>query len=561
MLERSRMGNMTSRRVLLSVVIIVLVSLASFWGINKIFFQQDEWLGLGGAIYRQESFGTLGSIAQIFNFRNKNESIRFLPIASISNYFVYNNLKLNFTAYGILALVLIISCALALNLTVHKLTNSYLFSSLTTALWITNNLGYQSFTWIGTLVPTVVSTLFFILGLYLLLLFSEKRNIYILILSLFSVVLSLLSKEYSVFYVFPYIGLIWFFFKEKFNILSKIKLTILFLVPLVISFFIPRVIYSLYGQSDFTPSISPGDKHDLIYNAFLLPAKSLFHVFLSSEQIHKLVYSVSRTTFENQTDGFVVHRIVGDAFSLLIAFYIMLFVGIVLCFSNKENKKIILFSLFSFFTSLAPFIVFKQVGTILEPRFYILPAFFSSLLAVSTISSLTSRLKLFGKALTVLFILPLLVMNIRGVKKMLAIDIEVGRYRKGMLDTVKEIKPYLGKNPVFYFFTDHTGFWEFQSGFGQTLAVWLYDSGKVPKEALTDRDFWDPSYEGLKQYSTGKYGYFMTFKKLAKALKENPDVSLDQVHAYYWDYQKHTVKNVSEDIREKLKKSIAHEEN
>ena len=161
---------------ILSLSIIILTALLSFWNINQIFFQQDEWLGLGGAIYRQETFGTLGSITQIFNFQTQNESIRFLPVTSLLNFFVYNKFGLNIKAYSILALVLIISCAIALNITVQKLTNSYLLSTLVSTLWITNNLAYQAFTWIGTLVPTLISTLSFILGLYFLLLYNEKRK-------------------------------------------------------------------------------------------------------------------------------------------------------------------------------------------------------------------------------------------------------------------------------------------------------------------------------------------------------------------------------------------------
>lgn len=543
--------NKTAR---VSFIFIISVILFSYWGIWNIFFQQDEWLGVGGALYRQETFGTLGSIGQVFNFETRNESTRFLPVAAILNHFVYSNIGLNFNIYGILALFLVIASALVLNLTIQKLTNSWLLSALVSIFWVTNNLAYQAFTWIGTLVPTVASALFFMGGLYFLLLFNEKRKNLYIVLSFLSVLISLFSKEYSYFYVFPYIAIIWFFFRDKIGITRKLGLIFLFLTPLLISIFLPRGIYLLYGQSNFAPPIGAAGITDTIYNVFLLPAKSLYHVFLPSSLIHEHVYSISRTVFENQTDGFVISRIVGDAFSLLVAFYILLVVALTLAFAKSDIKKLILFSLFSFFASFAPFIIFKNSDVILEPRFYILPAVFSSLLTVSVIYAFTSKLKYASKFLTVLIIAPLLLFNIQGVKKMLAIDVEVGTYRRGMLNTVSEVKPSLAKDNIFYFFTGHTGFWEFQSGFGQTLAVWLYDTGEIPKEVLVDRDFWDLSFEGIKEYPEGKYGYFMTYGTLTKALQENPDISLGQVHSYYWDYQKHTVENVSEEIREKLVK-------
>lgn len=135
---------------------------------------------------------------------------------------------------------------------------------------------------------------------------------------------------------------------------------------------------------------------------------------------------------------------------------------------------------------------------------------------------------------------------------MLAQDVMIGNYRKGILETVSAVKPNLGQDNIFYFFTDHTGFWEFQSGFGQTLAVWLYDTGKISKEALTDRDYWDLSYEGIKSYKKGKYGYFMTYSKLLTALSENRDIPISSVRSFYWDYQHHSVKDVSVEIQNRL---------
>ena len=48
----------------------------------------------------------------------------------------------------------------------------------------------------------------------------------------------------------------------------------------------------------------------------------------------------------------------------------------------------------------------------------------------------------------------------------------------------------------------------------------------------------------------------MTYDKRLTALKENPDIQLDSVHAYYWDYQQHTVTNVSDEITQKLNKDL-----
>lgn len=547
------------RPTLVSIFLILLTTLTTFWGINRIFFQQDEWLGLGGAIYRQETLGTLGSIVQIFNFQTKNESTRFLPITSIANYLVYINFKLNTSAYGLLSITIATICALLITSIVYKLTNSYLISTITSILWLTNNLAYQAFTWIATMMPSLLSVLFFLLGLYFLLVFNEKKKRHFYVASITCVVLSLLSKESGIFYLITYTTVIWFFFKKEFNKTKKAKLTVLLLVPLLISVFFPRLLFSLYNQNNFSPPVASTNGTGVVYNLFLIPARSLFHIYFPQTKIYELSYLANSVHYSTQTNGFVVESIVADSLSLLISFYFLLAVFVIVLIVKAEHRKIILFSLTSFFASTLPFIIFKNDTAVLETRFYIFPALWAGLLLSSALSALFSRLGKFRNLLMILVSAPVIFYYVTGVHKLLAQDVLVGNYRKNIINTVSQIKPELGQNNVFYFYTDNNGFYEFQSGFGQTLAVFLYNSGKIPREVLTDRDYWDPSFEGLKSFSRGKFGYFMTYTKLVEALKNNKDINLDSVYSFYWDSSKHTVKNVSDDIRKKLRTDTANE--
>ncbi len=551
----------TFRLALTSSILIILVSLISFWKINQIFFQQDEWLGLGGAIYRQETLGTLGSVAQIFNFQNKNESTRFLPVTSIANYLAYTNFRLNTGIYGLLSLTIVIVCALLINSIVYKLTNSYLISTGTSILWVTNNLAYQAFTWIATMMPSLLTVLFFLLGLYFLLVFNEKKKNHFFVASIICVTLSLLSKESSIFYLITYSTVIWFFFKKEFSKFKKIKLTVLLFTPLLIGLFFPRLLFSLYGQKNFSPSVASANRVETAYNLLLIPARSLFHVYFPQTKIYELTYLANNIHYSAQTNGFVVESIITDALSLLIAFYLLLAIFIVVLIAKTEHRKIILFSLISFFASTLPFVIFKNDAAVLENRFFIFPALWAGLLLSSIVFALFSRFGKFRNVLMILVLGPVVLFYVSGIHKSLAQDILVGSYRKDIVNTVSEIKPELKKNNVFYFYTDNNGFYEFQSGFGQTLAVFLYESGKIPREVLIDRDYWDPSFEGLKSFNQGKFGYFMTYTKLAEALKNNNDINLDSVYSFYWDIQKHSVKNVSENIREKLKIDTTNEKN
>lgn len=557
--ERLNMHGM--RFVLASIIVIIFVTLTAFWGINGIFFQQDEWLGLGGAISRHETLGTLGSIAQIFNFQVKNESTRFLPITSMANYLAYSNFRLNTGAYGLLSITIATICALLINSIVYKLTKSYLISTTTSILWITNNLAYQAITWIATTMPSLLTVLFFLLGLYFLILFNKKKKNHFYVASLICVVLSLLSKESSIFYLLTYSMVVWFFFKEGFSQFQKVKLTVLLCLPLLISLALPRLLFSLYNQNNFSPAVASASRIETAYNMFLVPARSLFHVYFPQTKIYELTYLANNIHYSGQTNGFVVESIIADAFSLLISFYFLLTIFIVVLTVKIGHRKIILFSLVSFFASTLPFIIFKNDTAILETRFYTFPALWASLLLSSTFFAVFSKIGKFRNALMLLVVVPIILYYILGIQRALARDILIGNYRKGILNTVARVKPQLKNNNIFYFFTEANGFYEFQSGFGQTLAVFLYDSGNIPREILVDRDYWDPSFEGLKSFDQGKFGYFMSYDKLRQALKENPEVTLDQTFSFYWNPQKHTVTNVSAEIRDKLRKDITNEKN
>ncbi len=550
-----------NKTTLLSVMVIICVILFSYWGIWNIFFQQDEWLGLGGALYRHQTFGTLGTIVQVFNFHNANETVRFLPVTSILNYLLYSNLGINIPVYGLLSLLIAVICGLIFNQIVYKLTNSRLISTMAATFWVTNNLAYQAFTWIATMVPSLLTTLFFLLSLYLFLLYKENKRKAYLITSIVLIVLSLFSKESSAFYIVTYLLIVWYFFKGRLFAKEKTKLVLLLVIPLAVSIIIPRLISLSYNQGNFSPSIDSANQSEIIYNLFLIPARSLSQVYFPQEKIYELAYDANKIHYSGQTNGFVVESIIAESTSLLVSFYFLLGVFIMTSLAQVKQRKIIYLSLASFFASTLPFIIFKNETAVLENRFYIFPALWAALLLSLFIYVLCSRIPKIKTPLILLIFASIIFYNMAGINKHLKQDILTGHYRSNMLNTISSVKPNLDKNNVFYFYSENNGFYEFQSGTGQMLATWLYDSGKIPKETLIDRDFWDLSYEGIKTYPDGKYGYFMTYDKLLVGLKQNPDIGVDNVHSFYWDPAKHSVTDVSENIRQKLKKDGIDEKN
>lgn len=538
---------------LLPIVVIILVTLVTFSDIQKIFFQQDEWLGLGGALYRRDSGGLIYVLGEIVS--NFYQHPRFLPVTSLSNYVVYNLFGLNFSYYGIFALILAITNALLVNLVIHKLTRSYLISVAVSLFWVTNNLSYQSITWIGTLIPSQLSFSLFILSLYFLLIYAEQRfkKKRYLILSIAFISISLLSKEGGAFYIAVFPLLAWYHYSNV-HLKEKIKLVLFLCIPLIIIFVLPRLFLPPRPDIlEFTGGKAISSQN-MVYNAFLLPARTIFQVFLPQKQIYEFIYS-SKKIHYNEQDG-VAEDIRADAFSLLVSFYTLFFVLLATTLIKDKNRTLGLLSVVGLFVSTLPFIMFENKEAIMDPRYYTFPALWGGLLLFSLIGGMVNSIPKFNRQIIVIAIIVVTAFNISGIKLLLAGDIKTGQYRKDMLNQLTELKPDLHNNNVFYFFTENNGFYEFQSGFGQTLAVWLYDTGKIPRPVLTDLDFMNYYYEGIKSYPEGKYGYFMTYQKLIEALKNNPEISLNEVHAYYWNHPKHTIKNVTLEIQDELNQDL-----
>lgn len=551
MLKRLKIKNKHT----LPFLIIFVVLIFTFWQISNIFFQQDEWLGLGNAFTYRARNGLFSLLKA--SFLPNYALSRYLPFTGIINYLVFNTFQKNASLYGFLGLFMALVNSGLLYLMAYRLTKSRIVGIFTALLWVTNNLALQSITWIGTMLPSQFAMLFFLLGFNNLTLFLESKNRKKLFLFVVFLMTSVFIKEQGIYYLAPVFLLVFFWDESKKNDLGeKINNFLRTALPAILFLILPRILNILRGYTvNVSPSQEPSSFGNIIFNIFLLPARSIAHIFVSPGTLYKYIYLASQTHYSQITDGSVIETMGGDIFSLLVSFYIICGLFFMSLVFKARQKKFVVICLTSFFASTIPFVLYKNTNAILEPRYYTHLALWGSLLVVFCFYSFFSNIKRLGKFWAVLFLLLLLINNILGVKKVLGDDIKTGNYRKNILKTVSQSESYLAEDNIFYFFTDGGGFYEFQSGFGQTLAVWFFDTGKIPKGVLQDQDFWDPSYEGVKDYQGNKYGYFMDYDKMVRSLQE-AELKEDSVIAFYWDTQKRNVTNVTKKIREKLSKDL-----
>jgi len=528
---------------LFSVVILIIIMVIAFWNVNNIFFQQDEWLGLGNAF----SFRAGGGIRQIMQevFWPNHSVSRILPLTGLTNYVVFNTFKLNPWAYGLLAVSVASVNAILLYLILQKWLESHILGVMVASLWITNNLALQSITWIGTFIPSQFSVLFLLLAWYS----WQRQRLWLTVALMWA---SLWYKEMAPFYIILFPILAWL--QKKLTVKTLIILTL----PLVIMLGLPKLINLTRNLPIVvSPSLVPVTNENVFYNMWLLPARTLAHIFLPTNSLYKIFYRVDAIHYGIIGNGQIVESVVGDAFSLLVSFYILLAIFSLTALGKGPHSEAVWISLMVLFISILPYALFNNQNAILEPRYYIYPALAAYLaIVVSVYRVFKASPKYIGSLILVLIFSPLLRQNILGVQANLSWDIQTGQYRRQILKTVDSVRNNLGKNNIFLFSAPQGGFYEFQSGFGQTLAVWFYDTGKIPVEVLRDRDFWELGYEGIKNYSGRKYGYFMNYDKLLSVVKNDVELNPNQIIAFMWNSQNHTVKNNTQEVREKLKRDL-----
>lgn len=83
------------------------------------------------------------------------------------------------------------------------------------------------------------------------------------------------------------------------------------------------------------------------------------------------------------------------------------------------------------------------------------------------------------------------------------------------------------------------------------MEVWYYDSGNIPKGFLEENFLWDLGSQGYRKAANGGFGYFQDLDKMVEAIKEN-NLSLNLVHAYFYDAQNKRITNNTGEIKRKV---------
>lgn len=507
------------------------------------FFQQDEWFSFGWFVIH----------------RNLNlfERLKFVFAPSVGHYNPLTNLLqdrlyyfwglnyFNFATVGIfLHLMVVLMFYFFARLFFEK---NKLILFLTTILFGLTASIHQGVSWVVADLSTLIASFFGLISASTFLIFNDNKKTNYLIYSMLSLIVSLLFKEVAIGLFLLYFIYLYLYDKSE-SRYKNIKLVFLvgflYLALRVSMVFLPGITNDKLVTASQPISL-------VFYNLFTIPLKIMTQTIFTSDFLMEISMYASNFYSVNKTMGFL---------SISIGVFLTLWLAKNL-YSNEKYKnygKNILFCFGwvvanSFIFSMSP----ETSGSIIavdSRNLYFVATGFSILVAliIKILSGNDSKKIIW-------YFLPLLAFNLYWLNHNLDKVVQPGQIRRQILGQIKNDYPDLPNKVVFYVSSDasYYGLPEkdkilpFQSGLGQTLVAWYFDSEAYPDSFYQDRFLWDIKSQGYKEAGDIGFGYFRDYGLLKQTVQEY-NLPAESVIAYSWDSQTMSLINITQKIRTKL---------
>lgn len=535
-------------------VILTLLFIITYWRVPFIFFVQDEWQVLGLVIDQ--------GLGIVLRGLGDEKIFHFIPVNNFLNFLSFKLFHLQYPLYNIAGLLF----HLANGLLVYKLSkvifDSARLALISSVVFITSAIPSQLIMWPVVSLNTI-SLSFALLAWISMLEIRDIKNYWNLGIAVaFFVLLSLLTLEYSI-GLLVFIPLVASIYLGR----RRIKQIFAFLLPLFLIIFIYfglRLYPILY--SPYQSSISPVAKANLSQEKIIeFPVRYFAQTFIPQRFIEDYSNILS-LKFNKPPEYFFI---TGTFFFGVIILSVLLS----LIFFRKSTKRVnhwrenlVVPTLFVLCASL-PFLFIPGLAgrfDLYPPRYLYFGLVGSSLLITSLAALAFSTRKKIILLIPSLFLLSYIGFNIKENWRLSDNLYRNGQMRLGILREIKEKYPVLPQKTVFYTESDATSYglppeeriFPFQSGFGQTLLVWYYESEKFPKEFYQDKFLWEITDEEYKEAGLKGFGYFRNFDKLVKVVLEN-GIDPDSVFAFSYDSKEYKLTDITHQTRGEISGFIA----
>lgn len=530
------------------IILLLSITLYTFWDIRLIFYQQDEWKVLG-------EYFAMNSFREIFDRVNSFKAIlgegRILSL--VTGYLLLKGFPFESYPLALYSFLLHFLNGILVYWLGNKLIGNKLYSLVAAIFFIVCAVSYNTVSWYSTSIGTLpavslilLSVLFFWKGI-------EGKNKYSF-LAFFLLFFSQLFKEIG-YFLFLFLPLSEFLYK-RLNVKTFLKKYWYFLatfftvsvyrVSQLNSYSSESVVFTQTGSSNFLLTV--------LLRVILYPFTSISLVYFPSDffiSAGKIFTNSYYPFFPSEHYNLIVQSAVLDLLAIIFSFLIILISIFVSIKNNKLARKNIIFTFILIISSYLPYTILSKNYSYLDSRYYYLGAASAGILLGFLVLGVTSLFKKFYLKsavflLAVLFLVWHVGITKSGLKDLANISIE----RKDILNQILKFKPTLDERNVFYIEGDRQFYLSegnpvpFQQGFGYTLLVWLDKDRKQFKDLLKVGALWDLGSQGYFETGSGSFGYFRDKNLLTKTLREK-QLTQDFVTAFYYDSKDKKLKKLN----------------
>lgn len=517
------------------------------------FFQQDEWFSY--------------SLYILHKNMTTIDSLKFFFAPSVGHYNPFTNLLqhslfslfginyVNFAVVGIfLHLLVVVTLYYFVKMLFTKNNTVPFFVALTFGLFASI---YQGVSWVVADISTLLATFLGIVSAMKYISFVKSKNYSHLLLSLVILFASLMFKEITIgLFILYFLFTVWI--NRKKPSLKPLFLIfdfgIIYLIMRVIMIFLPNITGDTLATSSQPVS-------NILYNLLTVPSKSIAQIVFPPNLIKYLISGLYKM-FAVIPSDLTIDKIISFSSTLIGTFMFIYVFRFQLKVKNITHRSAIVFGLSwiivnSFIFSISP----ESSGSlvVVDSR----NLYFSSIGVAIIIVAMISALVKYDSKKTSLILISIAFLNLYLLANNLNKVIDMGRERKHILNQITKTYKILPKKTIFYISSNSSYYGlpdrekipPFQSGFGQTLLVWYYQTENFPKDFYKNRFLWDIKSQDYLEFEGRGFGYFRNYENLKTAIVENK-LKPESVIAFSWDANSNILTDMTSEIRNKLKNEI-----
>lgn len=534
------------------LVALVLVWFLSYSKVPFIFFQQDELMGFGLFI--------LKGVGMLYTGLGFKEVVHFVPVTMSISYSIFNIFGLNHIPYNIIGLLFHSINGFLIYMLSSMIFKNKLYSLLAVILFFSYSAGNEFVMW-PVINLNTISLSFALLAVYTLINSSIKNSNlkvsdFVKVSILF--LLAVFSVEYAagLIFIIPVIGII---LDGNKKFLDRLKSQIPFYIT-VVGYLVFRFLPALFSdKSTSLKEVVDTGIIERIFGMLRLPFVYIAQAFFGQNVIIGISQFISNIFYGNTANTQFAENYIYKNVAIVIGIFIIFFIYKY----AKIQKQIIYVKYIAIFLL---FILFSSLPFVLVPgtSFSIIPSRYLYFGGVGYAYLLTLLLFLQKKKIYSSILIALLVISgtYQNYKKSNELYF-VGKERIRILNSIKNIYPKLPQKVVFYTesnrsyygLPDSDKILPFQSGLGQTLALWYYDSERYSTNFFKNKFLWGILSEGYKEEDSRGFGYFRDYEKLRDEIRKSK-LKPESVIAYKWDYYTNSLTDITEEVRKKLNNEI-----